>query len=101
VPKNPDLGKFWRALEWTKYGIFYYHKVYVTAIWCILKPFDIIFGHLIYVVVILYIFPVFGMLYQEKSGSPDAEKRFLLLLTNYTRVDLLKIACVVKCRQKI
>jgi hypothetical protein len=38
---------------------------YITAIWCILG----IFGNLL---VIWYIFPSFGILYQEKSGAPGA-----------------------------
>jgi hypothetical protein len=50
------------------------------AIWSILRPFGLFYGHLIYFVaiwniyvhmVIWYIFPRFGMLHQEKSGDPD------------------------------
>jgi hypothetical protein len=44
-------------------GIFYDRKVYFTAIWYILLPFDIFYGNLIY-------FSNFGILYQEKSGNP-------------------------------
>jgi hypothetical protein len=33
-------------------------------------PFGIFWGHLVYFMDIWYIFPDFGMLYQEKSGSP-------------------------------
>jgi hypothetical protein len=33
----------------------------------------IFYGHWVYFAVIWYIFPVFGMLYQEKSGNPDSE----------------------------
>jgi hypothetical protein len=44
-------------------GIFYDHLVYFTAIRNILWPCGIF-------VVIGYIFPHFGMLYQEKSGNP-------------------------------
>jgi hypothetical protein len=41
--------------------------------WSISRPFDMyIYGHLVYFVVIWYIFHRFGMLYQEKSGNPDA-----------------------------
>jgi hypothetical protein len=41
------------------------------VIWNILRPFDIFYDHLvIYVVTIWYIFPRFGILCQEKSGSP-------------------------------
>jgi hypothetical protein len=31
----------------------------------------IFYGHLVYFVVIRYIFPGFGILCQEKSGNPD------------------------------
>jgi hypothetical protein len=64
--KNPNLGKFWRVLEWKmlvyfmaiwnilpSFGIFYDHLEYCTIIWYILRP----FGN---VVVICYIFPHFG-----------------------------------------
>jgi hypothetical protein len=36
----------------------------------ILRPFVIFCGHLIYFMVIWYIFTRFGMLYKEKSGNP-------------------------------
>jgi hypothetical protein len=36
----------------------------------ILRPFDLVFGHLEYFIVIWYIFSRFGMLYQEKSCNP-------------------------------
>jgi hypothetical protein len=54
--KNPNLGKFWRALQWNILVCF-------TVIWHILWP----FGN---VVVIWYIFPRFGTVRQEKSGNP-------------------------------
>jgi hypothetical protein len=44
-------------------GIFYGHLEYFTAIWYILWP----FGN---VVVIWYIFPLFGILCQEKIWQP-------------------------------
>jgi hypothetical protein len=43
-------------------------------IWYNLFPFGIIYVHLVYFVVIWYIFPRFGKLYQEKSGKPGVEK---------------------------
>jgi hypothetical protein len=56
--KNPNLGKFWRVLQWK---ILVYlmvdHLCYFTEIGNILWPFGIFF-------------PRFGMLYQEKSGNP-------------------------------
>jgi hypothetical protein len=58
--KNPNLGKFVRALEWKM-------LVYFMPIWNILPPFGIAYGHL----VILYIFSCFGILCPEKSGNPD------------------------------
>jgi hypothetical protein len=47
-------------------GIFYDHLVYFTAIGNILWS----FGICTYFVVIWYIFPLFGILNQEKSGNP-------------------------------
>jgi hypothetical protein len=51
--KNPNLGKFWRALEWKR-------LLYYLAVWNILQPFRTYFGHLvIYLVAIRNIFPPF------------------------------------------
>jgi hypothetical protein len=55
-------------------GIFYDHLVYFTAIGNILWPFGIFCGNLEYFVVIWYIYPRFGILDQEKSGSPELHK---------------------------
>jgi hypothetical protein len=51
--KNPNLGKFWRVLEW---------KILVSfmTIWSVLRPLEILNGNLVYFVVIWYIFPRFG-----------------------------------------
>jgi hypothetical protein len=59
--KNPNLGKFGRALEWKR-------LVYTLGIWNKL-PMEILrlFGNL---EAIWYVFPSFGTLCQEKSGSP-------------------------------
>jgi hypothetical protein len=62
--KNPNLGKFWRVLQWKI-------LVYFMTIWSILRPLEIFYGNLAYFVVIWYIFSRFGMLHQEKSGNPD------------------------------
>jgi hypothetical protein len=61
--KNPNLGKFWRVLQW---------KILAPSmtIWSILRPLEIFYGHLVHFVVIWYISPRFGNLYQEKSGNP-------------------------------
>jgi hypothetical protein len=61
--KNPNLGKFWRVLQWKI-------LVDVMIIWSILLPMETFYGHLVDFVVIWYIFPHFGILYQGKSGNP-------------------------------
>jgi hypothetical protein len=49
-----------------KFGIFYGHLEYITAIWYIVWQ----FGSL---VAIWYILPSFGILCLEKSGNPDRD----------------------------
>jgi hypothetical protein len=69
--KNPNFGKFWRSLDWKM-------LIYFMAIWNILwsfgigilRPFGIIYGRLVYVIVIWYIFPILVCLDEEKSGNP-------------------------------
>jgi hypothetical protein len=61
--KNPSLGKFWRALKWKLF-------------W----PFEILYGHLGYLMTAWYLLCSFGAFlsglgimyrtYQEKSGNP-------------------------------
>jgi hypothetical protein len=54
------------------------------AIWYVLRPFGIFYGHLVYLLVIWYIFPLFGcMLHQEKSGNPSSRS----ILTSSFRDD--------------
>jgi hypothetical protein len=74
--KNPNFGKFLRALQW---------KILVSfmIIWSLSLPLEIFYGHLVYFVVIWYISRRFGILYQEKSGIPVAE--FDLTTPNATR----------------
>jgi hypothetical protein len=74
------------------FGTFYCHLVYFTAIWYILLPFGIFYGNLVYFRVLWYILryfgvfygtldyiiPVFGMLYQEKSGTPALSQKEIL-----------------------
>jgi hypothetical protein len=48
------------------FGIFYGHLVYFTAIWYILWPFGTLLA-------VWYIFPRFGILNKEKSGNPEAQ----------------------------
>jgi hypothetical protein len=40
------------------------------TIWSILRQLEKFYGPLVYFVVIRYIYPRFGILYQEKSGNP-------------------------------
>jgi hypothetical protein len=61
--KHPNFGKFWSVIQWKK-------LVNSMAIWKILLPFGIFYGHLVYFVAILVYFSSFSMLYQEKSGNP-------------------------------
>jgi hypothetical protein len=63
--KNPNLGKFWRALDWKMF-------IYFMAIWDILWPFGIFYGHLVH-------FFGFGIMYQEKSGNPGSNVFFQCL----------------------
>jgi hypothetical protein len=60
--KNPNLGKFWRALVWKMF-------MYLKAIWKILRIFGIFCDNLANFVFIWYIFSGFGIMYQEKSGN--------------------------------
>jgi hypothetical protein len=62
--KNPSLGKSWRVMQWKILENF-------MTIWSILRPLEIFYGNSVYFVVIWYISPRFGNLYQEKSGNPD------------------------------
>jgi hypothetical protein len=57
--KNRNLGKFWRVLQWKM-------LVYFIDIWSILRPFYTYNGHLVYFVVIWYIFSI--LLYCTKKN---------------------------------
>jgi hypothetical protein len=46
------------------------------TIWPILRPLEIFYCHLVYFVVIWYIFLHFGILHQEKSGNPGRGTHF-------------------------
>jgi hypothetical protein len=62
--QNPDFGKIWRALEWKM-------LYYFMTIRNILRLFGIIYGLLVWFVVIWYMyFYVLVCLAQEKSGNP-------------------------------
>jgi hypothetical protein len=64
--KNPNLGKFWSALDWKMF-------IYFMATWNILWRFGILYDRLVHFVFIWYIFSDFGIKYQEKSGNPDVK----------------------------
>jgi hypothetical protein len=53
--KNPNLGKFWRALDVKM-------LIYFSAIWNILRHFGILFDHLVHFVFVWYIFSGFGIM---------------------------------------
>jgi hypothetical protein len=65
--KITKLGKFWRALEWNR-------LVYSMAIWNLLWFFWYILSPFGNLVAIVYIFPRFGILCQEKSGNPAGDR---------------------------
>jgi hypothetical protein len=69
--KNPNFGKFWGDLQ-RKILIF------LMTIWSILRQLKIFYGHLVYFVVIRYISPRSGIVYQEKSGNPDTSSVSIL-----------------------
>jgi hypothetical protein len=50
--KNPNLGKFWSAIDWKM-------LIYFMAVWNILLRFGRFSGHLVHFVFIWYIFSVF------------------------------------------
>jgi hypothetical protein len=62
--KNRNLGTFWRVLQWKMFVYFMdIWSMYFTDIWYI-------FSHLVYLVVLWYTFPRFGILHQVKSCNP-------------------------------
>jgi hypothetical protein len=48
--KNPNLGKFWRGLQWKI-------LVYFMTVWFILRPLEIFYGHLVYFCPFWYFVP--------------------------------------------
>jgi hypothetical protein len=60
---NPDLGKFWRLLQWKM-------LVYYISVWYILRLFGILCGHLVYfkAKAIWYIVWSFGIFYGILCG---------------------------------
>jgi hypothetical protein len=64
--KNPNLGKFLRALDWKR-------LIYFMAIKYILRTLGIFCHHLVHFVFIWYILSGLGIMYKEKSGIPEPE----------------------------
>jgi hypothetical protein len=64
MPKIPILVYF------EGLGMEYFGMSYVQFLF--LMPFGVFYGHLVYYVLVWYIFSKFGMFYEEKSGSPGA-----------------------------
>jgi hypothetical protein len=65
--KNPNLGKFWKVLQWKM-------MVFFMAILSILRPNDIFYGHLVHFVVIWYIFHLWYICSTEKIWHPSLNK---------------------------
>jgi hypothetical protein len=60
--KNPNLGKFWRALGWKM-------LIYFMPNGNILQTFGIFYNHWLHFVFTWYIFSGFGIMHQEISGN--------------------------------
>jgi hypothetical protein len=58
------------------------------TIWSFLRPLEIFYDHLVYFMVIWYIFPRFGISYQEKSGNPAHMCAKLRILYMYAHVHI-------------
>jgi hypothetical protein len=67
-PKNPNLYKFWSALDCKM-------LIYFMAICNISQTFEILFDQLVHFVFIWDIFSGFGIMHQEKSGNPGFDYR--------------------------
>jgi hypothetical protein len=80
--KNPNLSKFWRALEWKSlvysvviwynlwpFGTCYGHLVHFVAIWYMLWPFGTFCGYLV-ILCQFGTFPPFWYIVSKTSGNP-------------------------------
>jgi hypothetical protein len=69
--KNPNLGKFWMALDWKM-------LIHFMAIWNILHTFEIVYDHLVHFVFLWYIFPVLVLVpnLAALSARSNCNKRF-------------------------
>jgi hypothetical protein len=60
--QNPNLGKFWRVLQWKI-------LVYFMAIRSILRPIGILYGHLVHFEFLWYIFHRVGRVYPKNLST--------------------------------
>jgi hypothetical protein len=66
------------------------------AITSIFRLFGIFYGHLVYFLPFWYILPVFGMLYQEKSGNPSLPDQIGRIFGKQNPDEIYRPAPVVK-----
>jgi hypothetical protein len=81
--KNPNGGKYWRALDWKM-------LTYFTDIWDILWPFVTFCVHLLHLC-------GFGTMCQEKSGDPGLLYFTISINCILMLALLLEIACMYIC----
>jgi hypothetical protein len=81
--KNPNLGKFWRALEWKI-------LVYFMTIWNILLQLGISYALLVQFVVIWYCFSNLVCLDQLQSGDPGLDLRQILENGVFSELEIYK-----------
>jgi hypothetical protein len=79
---NPNLGNYWRALEWKM-------LVLLMAVWNILRPVSYVLWPFHNLVIIWYIFPRFGISYQKiwqpwKEGK-ERKGCFLIMWPSSTK----------------
>jgi hypothetical protein len=65
--QNPNLGKFWRALDWKM-------LIYFMAIWIILQTFGIFYNHLVHFLFIWYILAVLVSWTKKNLANNDNNK---------------------------
>jgi hypothetical protein len=83
--KNPNLGKFWRALEWEMLEyIFYNHLEYFTASCHNLGPFVLVCYHLVH-------FPRLVCLDLEKSCNPGSNVNINIQITDRQNVKIYRL----------
>jgi hypothetical protein len=85
-PKNPNLGKFWRALPRLE-NVYIFLWPFGIFLW----RFGIFYVHLVHFVFIWYIFSGFGIMHQEKSGNPADATTFLRKFEPHLK--LLLVCC--------